>query len=681
MMRLVISSRHHHLGKQQGFYNAITTRTSMSKVEINWTFSHTRCYWRFSDKRNNEQTFSPKHFWVGPEKSSTIPTLLFSSSIKSCSPLLPPPHILPSRLMLARVQWVEERKAKALLSSSAPHSLARESGYGSRCCEVAAQRRFLHQMSIPHRRLHSSSPKSLLSTTTNSPTSTSSFLRSGSRSHHHSLGENTEFFHISPEVRKAVEGNVPIVALESAIITHGMPFPDNVDTAFRLERIIREHGVVPATVGVVNGCLTVGLSMKEIESLGEWAKHRASGNTECDSYPPTVKVSRRDFPFALSNKLNGGTTVSGTIIGAVKAGISIFATGGLGGVHRGAETSFDISADLKELGRNPIAVISAGVKSILDIGKTLEYMETEGICVAVLQDGKKSEHDGKPDQKKTSATIASAGGGLRLQQQIGTVKFPSFFTAQSQFPAPYSVQNESEAASLIHSAFQFQLDSGVLIAVPIPKEHEGAGKMIEDAIKRALEEAEKRSVKGKDMTPFLLGEVSRLTGGESLRANKHLIENNVKTASKIATRLAQLRHVHTSSSSSSTGERTLYNVFGSTGASSSLEAGGQRSTLGNIVQHGIQGKSCDSSRLTGKSDGESSSGGGCREWKELKNRSYGIGSSTTDSTPNNASPTTESQSSSSSPLCQKHERPVVIGGTSLDLVLAVEENEIVPWCE
>ncbi|ODM95199.1 Pseudouridine-5'-phosphate glycosidase [Orchesella cincta] len=564
MMRLVISPRHHHFGQQQGFYKAITTLTPPSKVQINWTFTRSRCSRWSLDKRNNEQTFSPRQCLEGHGRDTTIPTLLVSSSIKSCSPLVSPPHILPSIALSTRVQVARERKAKGLLSSSAPHSLARRGE--SRCCGVVGliQGRFLHQMSIPHRRLHSSSPKSLLSTPTTFAVSSSSLP---SRSHHHSPGENSEFFHISPEVREALEGNVPVVALESAIITHGMPFPDNVDTAFRLERIIREYvssrlptifctqikreekicGVVPATIGVVNGCLTVGLTMKEIESLGEWAKHRASGNTKYDSNPPTVKVSRRDLPFAMSHKLNGGTTVSGTIIGAVKAGIPIFATGGLGGVHRGAETSFDISADLKELGRNPIAVISAGVKSILDIGKTLEYMETEGICVAVLQVGKQSENDGSTDQKET---IASAGGVASLQQQIGTVKFPSFFTAQSQFPAPYSIQNETEAASLIQSAFQFQLDSGVLIAVPIPKEHEGAGKMIEDAIKSALKEAEKLSVKGKDMTPFLLGEVSRLTGGESLKANKHLIENNVTVASKIAAHLARLRSAQTSASSS-----------------------------------------------------------------------------------------------------------------------------------
>ncbi|XP_069484915.1 uncharacterized protein [Ambystoma mexicanum] len=300
---------------------------------------------------------------------------------------------------------------------------------------------------------------------------------------------------IHPCVQEALADGKPVVALESTIVTHGMPYPDNIHMAKEVEGIVRQNGSVPATVGVLHGRVHVGLSDSELDFLAESKE--------------AVKVSRRDLPYVLSKGLSGGTTVSGTIIAAQKAGIPIFVTGGIGGVHRGAETSMDVSADLTELGRTSIAVVSAGVKSILDIGRTLEYLETQGICVASF-------------------------GGSR--------EFPAFFSPQSGFQAPYTVRDDKEAAELIASALELDMGSGVLIAVPIPAEAATAGQEVEEAVQQALSEARDHKIRGKKVTPFVLQRVNELTGGKSLKANLALIRNNAKVGSLIAVSLSKLRN-------------------------------------------------------------------------------------------------------------------------------------------
>lgn len=249
---------------------------------------------------------------------------------------------------------------------------------------------------------------------------------------------------VSNEVSSALRERQPVVGLESTIITHGMPFPDNLGTAKDVENTIRSRGAVPATIGIYQGQLHVGMSNELMEALARIG-------------PEATKVSRRDLPAALSKGLSGGTTVSATMVACNRVGIQVFVTGGIGGVHRGGESTLDISADLSELGRTPVAVVSAGVKSILDIGRTLEFLETEGVCVATFGESK---------------------------------DFPSFFTSRSGHNAPWRVADAHEAASLIASRNALHLDSGILIAVPIPQEYEADGTAIEEAIKIAYKEAE-----------------------------------------------------------------------------------------------------------------------------------------------------------------------------------------------
>ncbi|KAJ9588705.1 hypothetical protein L9F63_017997 [Diploptera punctata] len=255
--------------------------------------------------------------------------------------------------------------------------------------------------------------------------------------HNHNYGNCID---ISPEVFDALRSHKPVVALESTIISHGMPYPQNVQTSKQVEEIIRNQGAVPATIAIIKGRIKVGLDGDELAEF-------ASLST------PVVKTSRRDFPYVLGKGLNGGTTVAGTVIVANAVGIKVFATGGLGGVHRGGETTMDISADLTELGRNSIAVVSSGVKSILDIEKTLEYLETQGVCVITY--GKSKE-------------------------------FPSFYTQGSGFESPYNVETPADAASLINKLFQLRLNSGLLLAVPIPEEHAMEGDAITKAIAAAV---------------------------------------------------------------------------------------------------------------------------------------------------------------------------------------------------
>ncbi|ADO84419.1 pseudouridine-5'-phosphate glycosidase [Ilyobacter polytropus] len=305
-----------------------------------------------------------------------------------------------------------------------------------------------------------------------------------------------KYLDISPEIEKALEKGTPVVALESTIISHGMPYPENVETALNVEKIIRENGAIPATIAILNGRLKVGLSKDEIDFLGK---------TGLDA----VKTSRRDLPFIISKKLTGATTVASTMIIASFAGIRIFATGGIGGVHRGAETTFDISADLQELANTNVAVVCAGAKSILDIGLTLEYLETNGVPVVGYQ----------------------------------TDELPAFYTRKSGFKVDYKVDNPKEIALALKAKWELGLNGGMVIANPIPEEYSMDNKLITHVIENALIEAEKKNIKGKESTPFLLAKVKELTEGKSLESNIQLVYNNAKLAAEISKELAALNHV------------------------------------------------------------------------------------------------------------------------------------------
>ena len=301
------------------------------------------------------------------------------------------------------------------------------------------------------------------------------------------------YMDINKEVREALDSGKPVVALESTIISHGMPYPMNVETALNVEKIIREGGAVPATIAIVQGRLKVGLTTEEIDALG-----RAGQNV--------VKTSRRDIPFIIANRLDGATTVASTMIIASLAGIPIFATGGIGGVHRGAESSFDISADLEELGRTDVAVVCAGVKSILDIGLTLEYLETKGVPVVGYQ----------------------------------TDELPAFYTRKSGFGVDYAVQAPEALAAALKAKWDLGLHGGVVVANPIPKAFEMDFNTVNHAIESALREANTLGIKGKDSTPFLLAKVKELTGGDSLQSNIELVYNNARVAAKLAVAYAKL---------------------------------------------------------------------------------------------------------------------------------------------
>ncbi|KAK9870566.1 hypothetical protein WA026_008125 [Henosepilachna vigintioctopunctata] len=313
---------------------------------------------------------------------------------------------------------------------------------------------------------------------------------------------------INEEIKHALEKQYPIVALESTIITHGLPYPDNVKCAMSVEDKIREKGGVPATIAIIEGRVKVGLTPEEIERLGDTSK----------SNP--IKTSRRDIPYVIGNKLNGGTTVSGTLIVANKMGISVFATGGIGGVHREGEKTFDISADLIELGRSQVAVVSSGVKSILDIPKTLEYLETQGVFVATYGE---------------------------------TTEFPAFYSRSSGCHAPYSVSGPVEAAKIISSSIMLKLKSGMLFAVPVPEQNALDNREIQEAIEKALEEAKECKIRGKQITPFLLRKIWEITQGKSLHTNIALIENNATVAAQIAVELEKLRKTNTPTNSSNSG--------------------------------------------------------------------------------------------------------------------------------
>ena len=296
----------------------------------------------------------------------------------------------------------------------------------------------------------------------------------------------SEFLEIKPEVKKALEEGKPVVALESTIIAHGMPYPRNVETAIAVEDVIRAEGVMPATIAIIGGKIKIGLTKEEIEYLG----------TATD----VLKVSRRDFPLVISKKMNGATTVAGTMICAKMAGIKLFVTGGIGGVHRGAGESFDISADLEELKVTDVAVVCAGVKSILDIGATLEYLETSGVPVVTY----------------------------------GTEDFPAFYSSKSGFKSECRLDDPAEIAGLINAKHDLGLAGGMLIACPIPAEDEIPYEKMDVVINKALEECEAQKITGKRITPFLLSKVKDLTEGASLDANVKLVLNNAKIGAQIA---------------------------------------------------------------------------------------------------------------------------------------------------
>jgi len=301
-----------------------------------------------------------------------------------------------------------------------------------------------------------------------------------------------QYLDINPEVKQALDSGKAVVALESTIISHGMPYPRNVETALRVEEIVRENGAVPATIAIMNGKLKVGLTRDEIESLGK--SHAV------------IKTSRRDIPFILAKGLDGATTVASTMVIASLAKINIFATGGIGGVHRGAQETFDISADLQELAQTDVAVICAGAKSILDIGLTLEYLETQGVPVI----------------------------------GFGTDELPAFYTSKSGFPVDYRVDTPEELALALKTKWDLGLRGGAVIANPIPKEFEMDANEINNVIASAIQEAQAKGIKGKETTPFLLAKVTEMTKGSSLDANIQLVYNNAKVGAQIAMAYSKL---------------------------------------------------------------------------------------------------------------------------------------------
>ena len=295
---------------------------------------------------------------------------------------------------------------------------------------------------------------------------------------------------LSPKVAAALEAGKPVIALESTIISHGMPYPQNVETALRCEAAARECGAEPATIAVIGGKLCAGLTEEEIDYLGRMGTK-------------VTKASRRDLPVLAAKGQDGATTVAATMIIAALAGIRVFATGGIGGVHRGAEVTMDISADLEELARTPVAVVCAGAKSILDLGLTLEYLETKGVPVL----------------------------GYR------TKELPAFYTPHSGFSVDYRADSPEELAAFTRAQRELDYPGGMLITNPIPDEYAMPADVINAAIDQALAEAKEQGVKGKATTPFLLARVCELTGGESLASNIQLVLNNVRLAAKIAAAL------------------------------------------------------------------------------------------------------------------------------------------------
>jgi len=292
---------------------------------------------------------------------------------------------------------------------------------------------------------------------------------------------------VSPEVAEALRSGKPVVALESTIISHGMPYPRNVDTASTVEATVRDAGAVPATIAVLGGRLKVGLSADEIRHLGEQGSK-------------VIKCSRRDLPFVVARKEDGATTVAATMIVAAMAGIRVFATGGIGGVHRGAEETMDISADLEELARTSVAVVCAGIKSVLDIGRTLEYLETAGVPVVGFK----------------------------------TDSLPAFYSSSSDFAVDYRVDSAKEVAAAMQIKWELGLQGGLVVAVPTPEAHALDHDEIDGVINEAIAEMQHQGITGKDTTPFLLARIAEQTSGRSLEANIQLVINNARIAAEIA---------------------------------------------------------------------------------------------------------------------------------------------------
>lgn len=298
---------------------------------------------------------------------------------------------------------------------------------------------------------------------------------------------------ISQEVKEALASGKGVVALESTIISHGMPYPQNVETALLVEEEVRKCGAAPATIAIINGVPTVGCNKEEIEHLGK------AGLS-------VTKVSRRDIPIVIAKGENGATTVASTMILAEKAGVKVFATGGIGGVHRGAEKTMDISADLDELSKTNVCVVCAGAKSILDLGLTMEYLETKGVAVV----------------------------------GYGTDELPAFFTRESGIKLTCRMDSPEEIAKALSVKDSLNLGGGMLVTNPIPREYSMDAKVIGEAIDKAVQEADEKGVKGKDITPFLLDKIQKITGGNSLASNIQLVFNNARLASQIAVELAKL---------------------------------------------------------------------------------------------------------------------------------------------
>ncbi len=301
-----------------------------------------------------------------------------------------------------------------------------------------------------------------------------------------------KYLDIAPEVKAALDAGKPVVALESTIISHGMPYPKNVETALMVEQTIRDNGAVPATIAIIGGRLKAGLSREEIEHLGKAGR-------------AVAKASRRDLPALCARGADGATTVTTTMIIAHMAGIKIFATGGIGGVHRGAETTMDISADLEELAQTPVMVVCAGAKSILDLGLTLEYLETHGVPVI----------------------------------GYGTEELPAFYTRSSGFGVDYRVDTPAELAAMFRAQRDLEYRGGMLVTNPIPEKYAMDKAVIDAAIEEALRQCREQGIHGKETTPFLLAKVVELTGGDSLESNIQLVLNNAKVAALTAVELAK----------------------------------------------------------------------------------------------------------------------------------------------
>lgn len=308
--------------------------------------------------------------------------------------------------------------------------------------------------------------------------------------------ELNNYLDIHPRIKQAIGNNSPIVALESTIISHGMPYPQNVETALLVEQTVRANGAEPATIAILNGRLTVGLDEQQITHLGQRGLE-------------VVKTSRRDMPFVVAQQQDGATTVASTMIIAAMAGIQVFATGGIGGVHRHAETTMDISADLQELANTSVAVVCAGVKSILDIGLTLEYLETQGVPVVGYK----------------------------------TKIMPAFYTQTSRFEVDYALDSAAHIAQILKAKWGMGLDGGVVVANPIPDAYAMDPVAIEKVITKAIEEMQQQGIHGKQSTPFLLSKIAQVTQGESLAANIQLVLNNARLGADIAVELAKLSSV------------------------------------------------------------------------------------------------------------------------------------------